>query len=161
MSSKFSYVFLLLASERQLQAKCLGLAALLGDDVYNIGELVNIFTVLFLCLTDCFFQLAHPVLKSLQSSDKWLYDLLYAFNSGNITKFEEFRPVWSKNDDLRKESALLERKIRLLGLMEMAFARPSKDRQIAFADVAAATKVDIGEVNQLLSPYVATFLLLG
>jgi 26S proteasome regulatory subunit N9 len=28
-------------SERVFQAKCLGLAALLGDEVYNIGELVS------------------------------------------------------------------------------------------------------------------------
>lgn len=35
------YVDILLSeSERVFQAKCLGLAALLGDDIYNIGELV-------------------------------------------------------------------------------------------------------------------------
>jgi 26S proteasome regulatory subunit N9 len=86
-------------------------------------------------------------LKSLQGSDKWLYDLLYAFNSGNIKKFEDLRPTWSKQDDLKKESALLERKIRLLSLMEMAFARPSKDRQISFKEIADMARIDIDEVS--------------
>jgi len=131
-------------SDRAFQAKCLGLAALLGDDIYNIGEL-----------------LAHPILKSLQSSDKWLSDLLYAFNSGNIQKFEELRPSWSKQDDLKKESSLLERKIRLLSLMEMAFARPSKDRQISFKEVAETAKVQIDEVELLVMKAFALGLVKG
>jgi len=132
------------ASERVFQAKCLGLAALLGDDVYNIGEL-----------------LAHPVLKSLQPSEKWLYDLLYAFNSGNIKKFEELRPTWTKQDDLRNQSALLERKIRLLSLMEMAFVRPSKERQISFKEIAETAKVDINEVEMLVMKAFALGLVRG
>jgi len=132
------------ASERVFQAKCLGMAALLGDDIYNVGEL-----------------LAHPVLKALHSSEKWLFDLLFAFNSGNITKFEELRPVWSKQEDLRKESALLERKIRLLSLMEMAFVRPSKDRQISFAEVAKTAKIDINEVEMLVMKAFALGLVKG
>lgn len=132
------------ATERVFQAKCLGLAALLGDDIYNIGEL-----------------LAHPVLKSLQSGDKWLYDLLYAFNSGNIKKFEELRPTWSKQDDLRNQSALLEQKIRLLSLMELAFARPSKDRQISFAEIGKTAQVDLGEVELLVMKAFAIGLVKG
>ena len=52
------------------QAFFLGLAALLGEGVYNIGEL-----------------LAHPILGSLKGSDnEWLVELLQAFNSGDIGK---------------------------------------------------------------------------
>ena len=42
-------------------------------------------------------QLAHPLLDVLKGGDKqWLVDLLYAFNSGNIAKFESLKPHWSK-----------------------------------------------------------------
>lgn len=52
------------------QAFFLGLAALLGEGIYNIGEL-----------------LAHPILGSLSgTANEWLIDLLKAFNSGDINK---------------------------------------------------------------------------
>lgn len=52
------------------QAFFLGLAALLGDGVYNIGEL-----------------LAHPILESLKGTEnEWLMELLKAFNTGDINK---------------------------------------------------------------------------
>ena len=36
------------------------------------------------------------MLDSLQGTDRqWLVDLLFAFNSGNIAKFEELKPQWS------------------------------------------------------------------
>lgn len=53
------------------QAFFLGLAALLGDGVYNIGEL-----------------LAHPILESLKGTEnEWLVELLKAFNTGDINKY--------------------------------------------------------------------------
>lgn len=54
---------------RQL-AFYLALAALLGEDVFNFGEL-----------------LAHPVIKFLENLEfQWLVDLLKAFNSGDVAK---------------------------------------------------------------------------
>uniref|UniRef100_K1PKF6 26S proteasome non-ATPase regulatory subunit 13 n=1 Tax=Magallana gigas TaxID=29159 RepID=K1PKF6_MAGGI len=67
------------ASEQIERAFNLGLAAILGDGVYNFGEL-----------------LAHPILESLKSTDKaWLTELLYTFNSGNIPKFDELKKIWA------------------------------------------------------------------
>ena len=41
------------------------------------------------------FQLAHSVLDALKSTQrKWLVELLFSFNSGNIAAFEELRPQW-------------------------------------------------------------------
>lgn len=52
------------------QAFFLGLAALLGEGIYNIGEL-----------------LAHPILESLAGTgNEWLVEILRAFNSGDILK---------------------------------------------------------------------------
>ena len=41
------------------------------------------------------FQLAHPILESLRGSDRdWLVQLLFAFNSGNIARFDELKSFW-------------------------------------------------------------------
>jgi 26S proteasome regulatory subunit N9 len=81
----------------------LGLAALLGEGVYNLGEL-----------------LAHQVLESLKSTDtSWLVELLYAFNSGDINKYEAMRPQWSSIADLAAQELFLRQKISLLCLMEV------------------------------------------
>lgn len=81
----------------------LGLAALLGEGVYNLGEL-----------------LAHPVLETLKLTENaWLIELLYAFNSGNINKFESMKPQWSRIADLAAKELFLRQKISLLCLMEV------------------------------------------
>jgi 26S proteasome regulatory subunit N9 len=61
------------ADERAMRAHDLALAALLGDSIYNFGEL-----------------LVHPVLGELR--EPWLRDLLLAFNEGAIGKFEALAP---------------------------------------------------------------------
>lgn len=66
-------------AEQADRAFNIGLAAILGSEIYNFGEL-----------------LAHPVLEALKamSDRKWLVDLLFAFNSGDITQFEALRTNW-------------------------------------------------------------------
>ena len=87
------------------QAFCLGLAALLGEGIYNIGELVRrrrVTVLVFTGLTGISsFQLAHPILESLNGTEnEWLVELLRAFNSGDIVKFEQMKPKWSSIADL-------------------------------------------------------------
>ncbi|CAG9537593.1 unnamed protein product [Cercopithifilaria johnstoni] len=121
-------------SEKQLQAVLLGFAALLGDNVYNFGEL-----------------LAHPILKSLEGTrEKWIIDVLYAFNAGDLNKFNEYRPQWAEWDDLKDHQDLLEDKIRLLSLMEIALARPSKERYIPFKEIADKAHIDLNKVEALV-----------
>lgn len=64
--------------------------------------------------------MAHPILKFLKGSNEdWLLQLLMEFNAGQVTKFYESEPIWSKCVDLVKNRALLESKIKLLCLMEV------------------------------------------
>lgn len=61
---------------RVQRAHDLGLAALLGDTIYNFGELLQ-----------------HPILESLTgTSYEWIKALLFAFNEGNLGVFESLTP---------------------------------------------------------------------
>ncbi|XP_064550103.1 26S proteasome non-ATPase regulatory subunit 13 [Drosophila montana] len=127
------------------QAFFLGLAALLGDGVYNIGEL-----------------LAHPILESLQNTEnEWLVELLKAFNTGNINKFNEMKTIWSKIPDLAAQEVKLRQKISLLCLMEMTFKRSAIERAISFADIARETKLPPKEVEFLIMKALALDLVRG
>lgn len=92
-------------TEKQERAFTLGLAGLLGEGVYNFGELVGFNTVmlfisaveLLLTIAVVFLQLMHPVLETLRNTDKqWLIDTLYAFNGGNVEKFQSFKSAWGQ-----------------------------------------------------------------
>ena len=61
------------------------------------------------------------MLESLKGTDKnWLVDLLYAFNSGNLAKFDALKSKWSAQPDLVAAQLELRQKITLLCLMEVS-----------------------------------------
>ncbi|CAH1102082.1 unnamed protein product [Psylliodes chrysocephalus] len=123
----------------------LGLAALLGEGVYNLGEL-----------------LAHPVLDSLKSTENaWLIELLYAFNSGDIKRFEAMKTQWAGIADLAAEELFLRQKISLLCLMEMTFSRPSHNRQLTFAEISKETKLPLNEIELLVMKALSQGLVKG
>lgn len=127
------------------QAFFLGLAALLGDGVYNIGEL-----------------LAHPILQSLVGTEnEWLVELLRAFNSGDINKFESMKPTWCQIADLAAHEVKLRQKISLLCLMEMTFKRPANQKTLTFEEIAAETKLPLKEIELLVMKALAQGLVRG
>lgn len=132
-------------SQQVEHAFFLGLAALLGEGVYNLGEL-----------------LAHPVLDSLQNTpNAWLVELLFAFNSGDIVKFEAMTPQWSTIPDLRAHELKLRQKISLLCLMEMTFKRASNKRDLTFSEIASETRLPLEEVELLVMKALAQGLVRG
>ena len=67
-------------AEQAERAFNIGLAAIVGEGVYNFGEL-----------------LAHDILAALKGTEReWLIQLLYAFNSGDIDKFTTLKEKWSQ-----------------------------------------------------------------
>ncbi|RXN01705.1 26S proteasome non-ATPase regulatory subunit 13 [Acipenser ruthenus] len=132
-------------AEQQERAFTLGLAGLLGEGVYNFGEL-----------------LMHPVLESLRSTDKqWLIDTLYAFNSGNVETFQSFKTAWGQQPDLAAKESSLMQKIQLLCLMEMTFTRPANHRQLTFQEIALSAKVPVNEVELLVMKALSVGLIKG
>ncbi|NWW87085.1 PSD13 ATPase, partial [Rhynochetos jubatus] len=132
-------------SEQQERAFTLGLAGLLGEGVYNFGEL-----------------LMHPVLESLRNTDRqWLIDTLYAFNSGNVETFQALKSAWGQQPDLAANEALLLQKIQLLCLMEMTFTRPANHRQLTFEEIAQSARVTVNEVELLVMKALSVGLVKG
>ncbi|KAG2264807.1 hypothetical protein Bca52824_071886 [Brassica carinata] len=116
----------------------LSLSALLGENIYNFGEL-----------------LAHPILKSLLGTNvEWLYHILQAFNHGDLVQYQELcrgtpcildcEPALVEN-----EKKLLE-KINILCLIEIIFSRPAEDRTIPLTVIAERIKLSIEDVEHLL-----------
>lgn len=78
------------------RAHDLCIAALLGETIYNFGELVRL---LFFrrCIRILMSQLQHPILQTLSDTEHaWIKDLISAFNSGAIGKFESLAVNFSR-----------------------------------------------------------------
>lgn len=135
-----------LSGRDQVQhAFLIGLAALIADDVYNIGEL-----------------LAHPILDSLQQTpNAWLVELLKAFNAGDIEKFESMKPQWCKMDDINANRLKLRQKISLLCLMELAFRKIPGSHQLTFAEISESAILPLNEVELLIIKALALGLVKG
>ena len=132
-------------ADKQSHAFHLSLAALLGKDVYNFGEL-----------------LAHPILASLNGTpNAWLVTLLLAFNSGDVQGYENIRSQWTKQPDLNSNQEILYEKLCLLVLMEMTFRRDANDRQITFTDVSQQTGLNEDKVELLVMKALSKGLVKG
>lgn len=119
--------------EQAKHAFFLSLAALLGEGVFNFGEL-----------------LAHKILESLTGTEnEWLKDLLFAFNSGDVAKFRQLSPQWKTQADLAHNETLLFEKVCLLCLMEMTFRREATERMITFDQIAKETTLPVDQVELL------------
>jgi len=126
----------------------LGITALVGDTIYNFGELLE-----------------HSVLQSLGSEELWLSEFLRAFNSGNIFAYEslvqkyaaqlENQPVLVANTELLKQ------KISILSLLEEVFARPPDQRVLPFQFVSQTVQRPIDQVEHLLMKAMSIGLIKG
>ncbi|KAM7507257.1 hypothetical protein LguiA_017710 [Lonicera macranthoides] len=127
----------------------LSLSALLGESIYNFGEL-----------------LAHPIIKSLIGTKaEWLYYILEAFNAGDLVRYQELCLV--HRDSLSAQPALVQNdkklleKINILCLMEIIFSRASEDRTIPLNIIAERTKLTVEDVEYLLMKSLSVHLIEG
>ncbi|XP_009631439.1 26S proteasome non-ATPase regulatory subunit 13 homolog B [Nicotiana tomentosiformis] len=127
----------------------LSLSALLGDNIYNFGEL-----------------LAHPIVNSLMGTKvEWLYHILEAFNTGNLIRYQELCRVHQAALNaqpalVQNEKKLLE-KINILCLMEIIFSRAAEDRTIPLSVIAECTKLGVEDVEYLLMKSLSVHLIEG
>lgn len=124
------------------RAFTLSLAAILGNDIFNFGEL-----------------LLHPIVNKMKPEHAYMRDLLYAFNNGNISKFDELKPKWQTQADLAAHEIDMRKKICLLCLMEMAFN--SHNGVLTFEEISKATGLNLNDVEFLVMKALSKGLVRG
>ncbi|CAM9680004.1 unnamed protein product [Choristocarpus tenellus] len=137
------------AESRFALATDISLAALTGEGVFNFGEV-----------------LATPILKMLDGSpNAWLGNMLLAFDKGKI---DAFNTLCAENQEsmlaqpaLVSRASFVKEKIALLCLMNMVFERPSQERNIPFAEIAASTKLPQDQVEWLVMRAMSLKLIRG
>ncbi|KAH8114835.1 hypothetical protein DFH11DRAFT_1854667 [Phellopilus nigrolimitatus] len=131
--------------DRILRAHDLSIAALLGDSIYNFGEL-----------------LMHPLLSSLDSTPhEWIKILLFTFNAGDIGKFESLAPLFPKEPILQENYPFLRQKICLMALIESVFKRNADNRTMQFQTIAEETRLPLHEVEHLVMKALSLTLIRG
>jgi len=127
------------------RAHDLGLAALLGDTIYNFGELLQ-----------------HQILESLTGTPfEWIRSLLFAFNEGNLGIFESLTPRFPEEPILQNSYPFLRQKICLMALIDAVFRRSVTDRIMPFEVIASETKLPINEVEHLVMKALSLGLIKG
>lgn len=133
------------AAEQVECAHDLGISALLGDTIYHFGEL-----------------LLHPILASLKGTqNEWISELLFAFNAGDIGRFESLLPRLAQEPILETNVAFLRQKICLMALIENVFRRSTDDRTLSFETIAKETHIPVDEVEHLVMKALCLQLIRG
>eukprot|EP01125_Pyxidicula_operculata_P011303 TRINITY_DN3702_c0_g1_i1.p1 TRINITY_DN3702_c0_g1~~TRINITY_DN3702_c0_g1_i1.p1 ORF type:complete len:388 (+),score=93.50 TRINITY_DN3702_c0_g1_i1:38-1201(+) len=127
----------------------LGIAALLGEKLYNFGELLE-----------------HPVLEKLNNSQhEWLRDVLKVFGSGDIRQWKELQKKHSNELNQQKglveKHASLDEKISILSLLENVFNLPNDARCLSFSKLSEVTTLPIDKVELLVMRALSLGLLKG
>lgn len=126
------------------------LAALLGEDVYNFGEL-----------------LMHPIVETLRSSNGflWLFDLLECFHQGDIAQYDHLCSVHSKVMNAQPALVAHERRLRekitVLCLINYVSSLPSERKSVPLEDIALKTKLQVDGVEFLLMKALSLHLIEG
>jgi 26S proteasome regulatory subunit N9 len=139
------------ASDQIEWAKRVSVAALVGQGVYNFGEV-----------------LAHDCLAALRGSDSaWMLSMLEAFNRGDIASFNT---ILSDNEAAVLATPALasaaareavKKKITLLAVVELVFQRPAHERTISFVDIGSAIAMSVDEVEWVLMRAMSVGLIKG
>ncbi|KAG8908979.1 26S proteasome regulatory subunit [Tulasnella sp. 403] len=131
--------------DRLTRAHDLGVSALLGDTIYNFGEL-----------------LMHPILDSLDNTrHSWIKDVLFTFNEGNIGRFESLGPLLPQEPILAASTPFLRQKICLMALIESVSKRSAEQRTMSFQTIAEETRLPIDEVEHLVMKALSLKLIRG
>lgn len=132
-------LFLALPELQRLEmAHDLSIAALLSDDLYNFGELIE-----------------HSILEALRgSSYEFLLHLITAFNSGRLDVFvSEAAPLYQAakaHPALSAHLEFLQEKLCLMTLAQVLFVQLKTSRRCSFGVISGATNVPLDQVEFLL-----------
>lgn len=121
------------------------IAALLGDKIYNFGELLQ-----------------HPIMVLINNRAEysWLSQLLNALTLGDLAKFDKLINIQiPKTAILAEHESFLRQKICLMSLMECIFS--NNIRILSFQDISNATNMPVEQVEHLVIKAISLGLLKG
>lgn len=124
------------------------IAALLGDKIFNFGELI-----------------LHDILRSISAEDSpyfWLYSLLTHLNLGNLAKFNEWaRVAFEKSPLLANHSSFLQQKIAIMALLELVSVQLTTSKRLLFEQISGATGVPVDDIEVLIIKCLSLGLIKG
>ncbi|KAK6454621.1 26S proteasome regulatory particle [Scheffersomyces xylosifermentans] len=113
------------------------IAALLGDKIYNFGELI---------LHDIL-----EVIKDEASPYNWLYHLIQNLNAGNLKEFNKwFAIALQRSPFLTKFDLFLKQKIIIMSLLELISLKPTTNKHLSFSEISEYTGTPVNDVEHLI-----------
>ena len=127
----------------------MGMAVLLGKNIFNISELLD-----------------KEILSSLVGTDfQWLYDLLMTLGRGQISEFaaaiQRHQDFISRFPAIMKEMTYLDQKVRILAFLELLFNCGKDERCLTFDQLAQHCVVQPNEVEMLVMKAMSLELVRG
>ncbi|CCF58479.1 hypothetical protein KAFR_0E03270 [Kazachstania africana CBS 2517] len=124
----------------------LSISALLGDKIYNFGELLH-----------------HPIMSNISNNSnfEWLFKLLNILTNGDFQNFENLinSNVLSNIPVLSSHENFLRQKICLMTLIESVFSK--NIRTLTFDDISKSTHLSKNDVEHLVMRSISLGLLKG
>lgn len=113
----------------------LSISALLGDKIYNFGELI-----------------LNNILENLNNSPyQWLYDLIINLNNGDIKNFGENLTIsFDKFPKLKQFQSFLNQKIIIMSLVELISVKSILNKKLSFQEISEFTSTDLNDVEHLI-----------
>jgi len=149
--SYLGYTALEQVDDAQKWAHDIALAALVAPDFYDFGELS-----------------LHPIMKTLAGSpSQWVLDMVNAYIEADVAAYNEVVAKHAqsikKNNVLQtaKPEGILTEKIRLLGLVRLAFDKASFERIISFEEIQKVTQCEAERVEYLIMKAMSLKLVKG
>ncbi|KAK2198258.1 bifunctional 26S Proteasome non-ATPase regulatory subunit 13/Proteasome component (PCI) domain [Babesia duncani] len=135
--------------DRQSVARNLAISAIISDDFFGFGEVIH-----------------EPIVEAYLKGgpDNWLYELLYIFNEGQLELFDEIAEKHRGNflhAELSNHVDNMRHKIKLVALLNLIFAKPSRQRTISYAEVVSHCKIEIDMVGPFVLKALARGLIKG
>lgn len=127
----------LFPEEKEAFCYDLCVAALLGDKIYNFGELI-----------------LHDILTSISSADSkyyWLYNLIQYLNAGNLAKFDQcIADCKAKTPLLAHHQEFLHQKIVIMSLLELISVKLTTSKLLLFKEISSVTGTPEDDVEFLI-----------
>lgn len=114
------------------------IAALLGDKIFNFGELI-----------------LHDILTSISDEATspyfWLYSLIHHLNSGNLPEFNHWAKIaYEKSPLLANHKEFLHEKIVIMALLELVSVKSTSSKRLLFDAIAEVTGASLDEIEHLI-----------